>query len=565
MPTNSLARVMLFAPLALLLACGAGARCAAQATAAAAPKEAPATVAGRVTNGEKGVQGVELLLIPPDPANRFKATARAATDAEGRFRLTNVPPGRYQLLPVAPAHVVSDIAGWPPGRPVTLSPGDAVEDINFTLTRGGVITGRITDAEGKPVIAEQVNVVPVEKDKPQFVMMGTPGRATDDRGVYRIYGLAAGRYRVSVGQSREGGAIRMGGPRRFYRLTYHPDATEEAQAKIVEVTEGGVAEDVDISVAKASKTFKVEGRFVSAETGRPVPDLQFGYGTVEKDAKRIGAFGFTGHRSNARGEFQAQEMAPGRYAIFAIAGDQEVDWYSDTATFEIDDADVSGIEVKIHRGASVSGVVHIEGVRDRATQARLLKEMSLVRNVEYEGGVTAPNWGRAVVGPDGSFRVGGLRPGKLRLGLGWPQVKGLTLVRVEREGVEQREGIEIAAEGAQITGVRLVLAYGSAVVRGQVNVTGGTLPPGARMSAMLRRPGATNQQPAAPPVEVDTRGRFVLEGVAAGEYELHLHLYGPNVPRRPPLKQNVSVTEGGETTVTLVLDLNAASKGDTTP
>ena len=263
---NALARVM-FVSLSLLV-CGTWARCAAQTTTAA--KEAPATVSGRVTNGEKGMQGIEVMLTPPDPTSRIKAAARATSDAEGRFRMTGVPPGRYQLMAVAPAYVVSDMTGWPPGRTVNLSPGDAVEDLNFTLTRGGVITGRVTDSEGKPVIAEQVHIASADESKgQQVIFMGGPGRMTDDRGIYRIYGLAAGRYRVSVGQDRNSGMIRMGGPRRFYRLTFHPDATEREKAKVVEVTEGGETEDVDISVAKASRTFKVEGRFVSAETGRP--------------------------------------------------------------------------------------------------------------------------------------------------------------------------------------------------------------------------------------------------------------------------------------------------------
>ncbi|MCA1633420.1 MAG: carboxypeptidase regulatory-like domain-containing protein [Acidobacteria bacterium] len=557
---NALTRVM-FVSLSLLACGGAGAPSAAQTAAA---KEAPASVSGRVTNGEKGVPGIEVILTPPDPTSRIKAAARAMSDAEGRFRMTGVPPGRYQLMAVAPAYVVSDMTGWPPGRNVNLSPGDAVEDLNFTITRGGVITGRVTDSEGKPVIGEQVQVASADESKGQGGdFMGGPGRTTDDRGIYRVYGLAAGRYRVSVGQDRNSGMIRMGGPRRFYRLTFHPEATEREKAKIVEVAEGGETEDVDISVAKASRTFKAEGRFVSAETGRPVPDVQFGFGTVNAEAKRVGAFGFTGQKTNARGEFQVEQLAPGRYAVFGIGGDQEVDWYSDTATFEIDDADATGVEVKIHRGSTLSGVVQIEGVRDRAALAKLLQEANLTANVETRPNeLGAPRWGRAKIAPDGSFLLKGLRPGKLRLLLGWPPVKGLSLLRVEREGIEQREGMEIA-EGAQVSGVRVVLAYGSAVIRGQVNITGGALAQGARLLVSARRVSATGGPPAVQPVEVDTRGRFVLEGLAAGEYELQLNLFPPTHQTRPPLKQSITVGDGGEMQVTLVFDLSAANKGGT--
>ena len=191
--------------------------------------------------------------------------------------------------------------------------------------------------------------------------------------------------------------------------------------------------------------------------------------------------------------------------------------------------------MKIHRGSTLSGVVHIEGVRDRAMLAKLLQEANITSNVEARNELSAPRWGRAKLAPDGSFILRGLRPGKLRLSLGWPPVKGLSLLRVEREGIEQREGLEIA-EGAQVSGVRVVLAYGSSIIRGQVNITGGALAQGARLIVSARRASATDGPPAMRPVEVDTRGRFVLEGLMAGEYELQLNLFPP--APLPPAKQH---------------------------
>jgi len=48
-------------------------------------------------------------------------------------------------------------------------------------------------------------------------------------------------------------------------------------------------------------------------------------------------------------------------------------------------------------------------------------------------------------------------------------------VRTELEGLNQEEGIELTA-GAHITGVRLVFAYGSGKIRGEVRVEGGSYP-----------------------------------------------------------------------------------------
>src|SRR5919199_530077 len=75
--------------------------------------------------------------------------------------------------------------------------------------RGVVITGRVPDGEGNPVIAEPVTVEPADDKTPQLPRGPFDGRdrMTDDRGVYRIYGLAPGRYRVSVGIGGEMGAV----------------------------------------------------------------------------------------------------------------------------------------------------------------------------------------------------------------------------------------------------------------------------------------------------------------------------------------------------------------------
>jgi hypothetical protein len=75
-----------------------------------------------------------------------------------------------------------------------------------------------------------------------------------------------------------------------------------------------------------------------------------------------------------------------------------------------------------------------------------------------------------------------------------------------------------------------------------------------------RRPSAS--EPTLPGAEVDARGRFVMEGMPPGEYQLRLGgNTGRSNQRIPVVVQNVNVTNGVETQVTLVLDLTA--KGET--
>src|SRR5918912_3730186 len=87
-----------------------------------AQKEAPAAVSGRVTDGERGVAGVAVVLMSSDQSTRPQAVARAKTDSEGNYRLTNVPPGRYKILPFAPTYIVQGLGlyEYPPGKPLNL-------------------------------------------------------------------------------------------------------------------------------------------------------------------------------------------------------------------------------------------------------------------------------------------------------------------------------------------------------------------------------------------------------------------------------------------------------------
>ena len=545
--------------LALLLLCAVYCSSSPAAAQQTALKEGRASVSGVVTVDGKPASDIVLTLSLADDPSQNKSVARAKTDGAGRYLMSGIPPGQYQLFTVAPAYVGQDTRAWMRGQPLTLSPGDEVEDVNFDLKRGGVITGRIMDSEGRPVMEEMVNVHPEDKELARNIQPMIFSRSrTDDRGEYRIYGLPAGRYRISVGQDKNSGMVRVGGPNRFVERTFYPGTPDESQARVIEVTHGGEATGMDITLPKISRAYSATGRVVDAETGQPVPEVAFGYGSLRPDGKSIGAFGMTGARTNARGEFRIEGLAPGRYGVFATSPDREAEWHSSVAVFEVDDADVGGLEVKIHKGASISGTVVMEGA-DPATRARLLSQLALHAFVQQRSEITPPIFGSTKPTPDGSFRLKALRPGKTRIVLGWPQVKGVTLLRVEHGGSPQPEGIDVAP-GAQITGVRVVLAYGTAVVKGTASVGGGTLPEGSRLFVGIRRAG--ERTAVFKESVVDARGRFQMEGLAAGEYELILRASAPvgSPPvRMPNVRQAVSVAEGGETTVALVLDL---SKGE---
>src|SRR5262249_30213296 len=131
---------------------------------------------------------------------------------------------------------------------------------------------------------------------------------------------------------------------------------------------------------------------------------------------------------------------------------------------------------------------------------------------------------------DGSFRIPGLPPDKYRIRVNsLTERQRFTLIGVERDSVLQPEGIEVAA-GEQVTGLRLIVPYGVGVVRGRVQVLNGPLPEGARLWVSTRRADIQTPKDFAPAFSVDARGRFLIEGLATGAYEITLTVDVPSPP-----------------------------------
>ena len=119
------------------------------------PAKGPtATISGKVTlksNG-KGLPGIVVGLRLMESSNQRTARQKTVTDEQGNYRLSNVPPGNYEVVAVAPVFIGED------GRSKTLliTKDETIENIDFTLVRGGVITGRVTDSDGHPIVEEEV-------------------------------------------------------------------------------------------------------------------------------------------------------------------------------------------------------------------------------------------------------------------------------------------------------------------------------------------------------------------------------------------------------------------------
>jgi len=549
--------------LCLVLLVSAGITCFSQTSA----KEATASVAGRVTIAGKAASGVTVVATFSTSFFDNKTVAKTITDQDGTYKLTGLTAGKFQIFPLAKAYVISINGGFKEaGQSVDVAEGEAITKIDFPLLRGGVITGRITDAEGHPLISERVNVTVkgAQPDNgPQMTMLGSGRNQTDDRGIYRIYGLAPGSYTVSVGQSAGGAVSIMGMTGSQYSRTFYQGVEDVSRATIIEIKEGSEIKDVDISVAKADAGHSVSGRVVDADSGQPVASVFIGHSALTESGQRMGSMQFTGNQSDANGGFKLEGLRPGHYAVFTIGGGENKTSYSEPTNFEISDADVTGIEIKLRRGGTINGVAVVENNTDPAVTG-LLQTFTIYAYVEQKG-VGAPSYTTSQIAADGSFHFVGLAPGKAHIEIqAFPVApKVLTLVRTELEGVNQLEGVELTA-GAQVNGVRLVFAYGTGSVRGVVTLENGPPAEGMNLQVLIR--SATGDSRSLHRQSgLDARLQFVVDNLPPGDYELVVRGMTSAPQGGPPttvefLKQTVTVSNGTETKVNLVVDLKKGTQ-----
>ena len=540
-----------------------------------------ASIGGRVTVG--GAPAANALVVVAEGDLRTRgvragsespqgATVEVRTDSDGRYRVTGLAEGTYVIRALSKAYVLSKSPfGFDASRSVTLDDGESRDDVDIALARGGVITGRVIDAEGRPVIATDVRLVSVdEKGMPKRELDYGNGEMlqTDDRGRYRIYGLVAERYMISAGGRWASGLVG-----RKSSETFYPDATDQSQAKIIEVKEGAEVTDIDIRLGVGKDTYAAAGRVVDAETGQPLPRVSVI--CMEAPDKKSGG---TRHgvpaTTDDEGRFRCADLAPGPYQL-SLWGLRQVSsaHFSEKIRFEVTDSDLSGLEVKAIRGSTISGVVVIEGVGDQAVKAKL-QQMSIgvsvtgIRGSAGDGGdYELPDMVTTKIAGDGAFSLTGARPGMASFQMEGGEEGAFFIRRVERNGAEIRSAFEIGP-GEQITGVRIVVAQTNATIRGQVEIAGVKLPEGCQLHVWATPINTTAGNEGRPAFQTnysmsavaDEKGRFVIENLTSGEYELVVNAmvrvgqyeWG-SAPGTSVVRRRVTVSSGAETVINLTL------------
>jgi hypothetical protein len=549
-----------------------------------------ASIGGQVTIGGQPAANVTVMIVESvsSAGGEFFGSSRvtamkehetftAVTDAGGRYRLAGLAAGNYKISASSKAYVLANQnTDIEPAKWITLDGDEAKEDVDLSLARGGVITGRVTTSDGRPLIATRVWLYALLQQgdrteyKPyfgQFIEMFE----TDDRGVYRLYGLPAGRYILSAGGAESYSSFQN--PARNYKPAYFLDSAN-GKATIIEVKEGSEIADIDVKLGDPKKTYEASGRLIEAETGTPIPQAQV-YAMSFDSSDEEGSWLSDSNRdmrsvsavTDSQGNFRLAGLTPGRYEAGYSNSRKNNEYYSNSISFEIVDDNVAGLEVKAIRAATISGVAVIEGSVDPNLRNLLFTPDAINVDTVYVEQDSRSVSRRPIteIKPNGAFRASVSRRGR-----GWKvyfvanqwKVKGLRVSRVELNGVEVPDGIE-ANPGQQITGVRVVFTPAIGVIRGQVKVIG-ALPENAELTVAVTSPhdgGSPLRDGGSTENVADGKGRFVFEGLSPGEYEVRAYLrfivdrYTTSVSNIGSPVQRVTVINGQETPVELTIDL----------
>jgi hypothetical protein len=410
---------------------------------AAAPRDTRAA-----TPGTAALSGTVLSAdIEATPVRRARVTCTAPeliaalttiTDDRGRFTFSRLPGGRYSIGVTRDAWVPTAFGARAPARAGTTIPLAEGQhaDIVVRMMRGAVITGVLLDESGQPAVNTTVHALrdTMQSGERRFVTFGTTA-TTDDRGVYRIYGLPPGNFIVGAA-GRAGAAATQGMDLRLttdldvdhattaralvpappdrnvaFASTYFPGTPFAMQASLVTLRAGEERDGIDFAL-QLIPTTRIEGT-VAMPDGSPLPpNAQLTLVASGQTAFPGVTFdGLRTTRAASDGGFSFAGVAPGQYTLFARAAAPQILWAS--AEIAVDGERVSGLALSLQPGMTVAGRVEFDGAR-LARPSNVSAVRVTLQPVQLHGSVgMSPN--PAFTDANGRFTITGVTPGRYRL------------------------------------------------------------------------------------------------------------------------------------------------------
>lgn len=440
-----------------------------------------AAISGTVTDAEHGrpLAGVRIALngttmpdgfagIGPAPAGMsggsLSLSRTTLTDAQGRFSIQKLPAGQFSLTASRTQFISGNFgAGRAGGQGTAIRLADGQAFVaNFNLQRGGVLSGTVFGETGEPEPRAQVRAMRVNMAGGVRRLQMTMSAMSDDRGMYRIFGLQPGEYVIAVQPSGPGSMMSE-------RQLAESEAIERAIASgtIQPPSAPGMPATVAITIASPTPSNETYGQFLATYYPATLVPSQATVITIDGAAERSGidlhiqrvqSSGLDGligmpsmdgvavqvsllsadplismvnsSRPGPDGRFQMRGLTPGKYTLFAVTVPAPQQTLSVTGVPaapppppRLDDAQklwarteviiepqsIAQVSLSLQPGRSISGVVAFDMEKPPdLSRARITVTLNLATSGP------SPYYGpppQVQAGPDGRFTLNGVLPG----------------------------------------------------------------------------------------------------------------------------------------------------------
>jgi protocatechuate 3,4-dioxygenase beta subunit len=456
----------------------------------------------------------------------------AITGANGGFRIENIAPGRYHLFAERTGYLeVDKHRTRTDGRVVTLTAGQELKDVSIRLQAASVVQGRVTDEDGDPLPNAQVAVLCQTYASGRSHWEQAGGERTNDLGEYRVAGLAAGNYYVSVSpppdfkslidaasnlasvesaNDSRGASSTEKPAATSYQTTYYPGTRDRSQATPI-VLHAGDEFPVNFSLTP-SPSLTIRGSVANlpprASAAIMLQSLDFN-------------LMLNGAEMHSDGSFVIRDVAPGAYTITATVENSSVPMMARQALQVISD-NVDGLRLAPQTGAWIHGRLRLESKNGGRLDASQLFLMLRSTDGEDDSGGAFAIGGfsnLAHVSVDGSFEWKSVPPGNYFVELAGDA--GATADWFLKSALAG--GRDVVNSGLSVSGgaiaLDLVASASGAVVDGVAANSKGepvanaviVAVPEARLRGRVDHYRKTVS---------DQSGRFTLHGVPPGDYTL---------------------------------------------
>jgi Carboxypeptidase regulatory-like domain len=488
-------------------------------------------ITGRVVAEDGGGLSNVIVSIHPAYAGQrsFGNPLSTTTDEDGNFKFKDLKPRPYWIyVREARGYVQPFIPGSERLRYYRI--GDHAV---ITMVRGGVITGRVTTADGEPLVGARVSAMMTRDAEGNSLRRGYGRRAriTDDRGVYRLYGLPAGTYVVSVLGNL---SVRRISPYDSHTPTFYPSSTRDTAAEVT-VTNGGEIAGVDIRY-RGDRGHIISGAVKGA--GEEYQPFVYLYSVatgsyIEPGSNRPG---------EAADSFAITGVADGEYEVIAQAygrSDEAGGFFSLPRRVTVRGTDVGGIELKLEPLGSIAGKIVVENRPDGCEAKRKLSIeeviVSLRRDEKTSWSVYLGYVSEMAPDEKGEFVNRHILPGRYFIQPGLPAenwyVKSISPAtsapavanasRPSPVAVVAQSGFAVKA-GEKLSGLTVTIASGAASLSGKVVAAkeGARLPSRLRVHLTPAEPALANDPLRYAEAVVRSDGSFALNNIAPGKYWL---------------------------------------------